>query len=67
MENEKGVSLVNFLLKVKYLYDNKDKSEFLFKNSECLENLLAKWCQEIQSLKGYLKFRNQERLLAIQR
>ena len=65
MEFEKGVSLVSFLLKIKYLLDV--NNEFIVKEFERLKNLFLKWCQQISSLKGYLKYRHQEQLLSIEK
>ncbi len=65
MENEKGVSLTSFLLKVKFLIEA--KNEFLMKNFDNLKSLLVTWCQQISNLKGYLEYRNQKGLLSLQK
>ena len=65
MENEKGVSLVNFWLKLKFLHET--NNEFFLENIENVKNLFYKWCKEILSLKEYLKLRHQERLLSVEK
>ena len=65
MENEKGVSLTSFLLKVKFLIES--ANGFIMKNFDSLKSLLISWCQQISNLKGYLEYRNQKGLLSLQK